>query len=228
MFFTAALLLGMMGMYPLVQQPPGFNVYPYALANQSGYEIVNISVYGKTTLPIGVPNITLVQNYITPNESGVSLNGRAYYLNLNKPVKVAGQNNIYVELVKVNYIPILDTVDFNIYKNTTGNTTSSLATTTAPTTTIPAALSTTTIPSTGVISSAVCKLPLIPAGCDWVSTATAADRCSGHIVCLANSSVTTSITALPNGAGANVQTQISSTINGFLSRIDSFFRSIFG
>jgi hypothetical protein len=103
--------------YPSVIQPLGFTVTPYSNSTQSGYSIVNISTYGKITLPIGNPNITLEQNYITPNESGVTLNGRAYYLTLRKPQRVYGQNGIYVELVKVLYIPSLHMVDFNLYQN---------------------------------------------------------------------------------------------------------------
>ncbi len=143
--------------YPPVPQPLGFTVTPYNNTTQSGYHIINISTYGKTTLPIGNPNITLQQNYIAPNESGVTLNGRPYYLALGKPQKVYGQSGIYVELVRVLYIPRLDMVDFNIYSNVSGilptttatstviATTTSIGTTTIlPTTTTSTSLSTTT------------------------------------------------------------------------------------
>ncbi len=146
--------------YPSVIQPLGFTVTPYNNSTQAGYHVVNISTYGTITLPIGKPNITLQQNYISPNQSGVTLNGRAYYLTVGIPQRVYGQNNIYVELAKILYIPKLNMVDLNLYENasvaeSTTTITSTIATTTSTiyTTTVLPEVDTSTIGSTTATAS---------------------------------------------------------------------------
>ncbi len=161
-----AVLVSIFALLAIVALPHA-QIVPYSNSTQVGYHIINISTYDTSGVVIGIYLENFTQNYITPNESGVTVDGHSYYLNLNTPMPLYDQNSSYIVLVKVNYIPRLHTVDFNIYQlqpvpMTTTTTsvptisTTSIETTTTvlPANTITSASSTTTIAqSLGVIGS---------------------------------------------------------------------------
>ncbi len=131
-------------------------VTPYSNSTQVGFHVVNISTYSVATVFIGADRYNITQNYITPSTSGETVNGHPYYLTLNAPMQISGQNNSYIMLVKVNYIPRQHTVNFNIYQlqppatTTTTSVPSTSTTSVKPTTTI----IDTTLPYTTIASTA--------------------------------------------------------------------------
>ncbi|MGI0100960.1 MAG: hypothetical protein ACREBH_04575 [Candidatus Micrarchaeaceae archaeon] len=64
----------------------------------------------------------------------------------------------------------------------------------------PSSAATTSIP----VQTTVCNLPMIPAGCNWVSTANATAPCAGYVSC-------TNSTGQPNSTAANAS--LNSTAN---------------
>ncbi len=138
---------------------PQFPITPYSNVTQVGYHVLNISTYGYFTAVIGQRSFNTTQNFISPNESGVTINNVSYDLYPGKPVLISGTNDSYVMLVRVNYIPRQHTVNVNIYSlqptiTTTSSTTSSTSTT-APAilTTVPIIAHTTSINQTTTIAA---------------------------------------------------------------------------
>lgn len=126
---------------------PQFPITPYSNSTQVGYHVVNISTYGYFTAVIGSASFNVTQNFISPNESGATVNNVDYNLYVGRPVLIAGTNASYLMLVRINYIPRLHTVNFNIYSLQAQSTTSTIA---ASTTTIVTISSTTTISPTTI------------------------------------------------------------------------------
>lgn len=136
-------------------------IVPYSNTTHLGYKMFNISTDSVTTLIIGNHTLKFTQNYITPSGAGATINNVSYNLTLGQPAAIQGQNGVYLELTRVNYIPRLHTVDLDIYQNVTTTTTIITTTTTiltissttitiAPTTIQPtvSVLPTITIPQT--------------------------------------------------------------------------------
>lgn len=127
-----------------------FPVTPYSNSTQAGFKAINISTYGHFRVVIGPMLYNVTQNFISPNESGVTINNVSYNLFEGSPVGIAGSNTSYVELMKVNYVPRLHSVDFNIYTLQPASTTTTTAVTSLSTTSI---MPTTTLASTSTTTS---------------------------------------------------------------------------
>jgi len=134
-----------------------FQVVPYSTQTQLGYHIINITTYGTDTVAIGDNEFTFKQNFITPNESGLTVNNHSYTLYVGQPIQLIDVNNSYALLVQVNYIPIEHTVDYNIYENNTppSTTTTSTSSTTSTSTSILPPVPTTTLNYTTTTNSSV-------------------------------------------------------------------------
>ncbi|MCL4379601.1 MAG: hypothetical protein M1160_01215 [Candidatus Marsarchaeota archaeon] len=138
---------------------PQFPVTPYSNATQVGYHVVNISTYGYFDAVIGQRSFNTTQNFISPNESGVTINNVSYDLYPGKPVLIVGTNNSYMMLVRVNYIPRQHTVNFNIYSlqptttTTTSTTSSQSSTVLTVLTTVPTTALTTSVNQTTTIAA---------------------------------------------------------------------------
>ncbi len=147
----AVLLMGLAG----VASAQVFNITPYSNSTQVGYHVTNSSTSDSDSIYINGEYLYFVQNFITPNESGVTVDNTSYYLYLNRPVALVQGNNSYLVLYQINYIPRLHTADFNIYENQPPSTTTTTATTTS-TTMVPTTSKTTTIlPTTATSTAAV-------------------------------------------------------------------------
>ncbi len=95
---------------------PGVGVVPYGNQTQLGYHVLNITTYGKAQVAINNTIFNMTQNYISPNQSGVTVNKHSYYLNIMQPIELLNYTNVFVELISISYTPIEHTVDFNIYE----------------------------------------------------------------------------------------------------------------
>ena len=153
----AIVALTMMALLPSVLYAglPQFPITPYSNASQFGYHVINISTYGYFTATIGSHVFNTTQNYISPNEAGVTINNVSYNLYPGKPVPIVNENGSYVMLVKVNYIPRLHNVNLNIYslQPTTTTTISTTSVSTTSTTTAPPTTTLYTAPSTSTVST---------------------------------------------------------------------------
>ena len=183
-------------------------IIPYSNITQLGYHLMNMSTYSVTTLTIGNHTLKYTQNYITPSTAGVTINNVSYSLNASQTIALSGNNGVYIALVKVNYIPRLHTVDLNIYQKVTTTTT-----TIAPTTTI-------------AQSTTICSLPMIPAGCTWISTANATAPCAGHVACPTNTTISATTTQPTTTVQQSPQGGISSLLQRIIAAIRSFFSKL--
>lgn len=141
MNYRAAILFSICATLAVAMLPYA-QVTPYSNSTQVGFHVVNISTDSIVRVVIGTAYYNITQNYITPNESGETVNGHSYDLYSNAPVQLSSQNLSYIMLVKVNYIPRQHTVNFNIYQkqpppSTTTTSVPSTSTTTTPTTSLP-------------------------------------------------------------------------------------------
>ena len=57
---------------------PGVNATPYSSGSQMGYRIDNIYTWGNATMSIGNVGFVVLQNYISPIQSGLTINGTRY------------------------------------------------------------------------------------------------------------------------------------------------------
>ncbi len=71
----------------------------------------NISTGQTLKLNLGNVGYTVVQNFITPNDAGVTVNGDSYTLNPIVPYTINKSTGSYVELAQINYIPIQPSVN---------------------------------------------------------------------------------------------------------------------
>ena len=183
-------------------------IIPYSNITQLGYHLMNMSTYSVTTLTIGNHTLKYTQNYITPTTAGITINNASYGLNVSQTIAVGGESGVYARLIHVNYVPKLHSVNLDVYQKVTTTTT-----TIAPTTTI-------------AQSTTICSLPMIPAGCTWISTANATAPCAGHVACPTNTTISATTTQPTTTVQQSPQGGISSLLQRIIAAIRSFFSKL--
>jgi hypothetical protein len=99
-------------------------------------------------------SLHVTENFISPTDAGISINGTPYTLYLSSPVTIGTGATAYsVDLTNISYLPLQQTI--NLLMCPTGvNSTTAPATTVPPTTTVPATPlaqpNATTIPITSI------------------------------------------------------------------------------
>ena len=72
----------------------------------------NVTTGQMMSFSLGSVAYKVVQNYITPDNVGITINGSSYTLDPNSPKTINSNTGAYVELVKINYLPIQQSVNF--------------------------------------------------------------------------------------------------------------------
>lgn len=126
----------------------------------NGYSVTGVAQLNTFMVNLGQA-FDSTENFISPTDAGVTINGVSYTLTMNQPVEIASNSTAktYLELTNLTYIPLQETINLLFYSvsNVTttvatqanATTTSSAPTTnnTAPGSTLPSANSTTTTSS---------------------------------------------------------------------------------
>ncbi len=116
----------------------GPTVVPFTASNATGYYVYNITTDNSENLVFNGTTIRFLQNFITPNTTGITVDGNSYTLKSGETIRIS--NDTFVVLDSIEYVPILHTANYTVYKTKAAqpaaNTTTSTATTTVPTTTI--------------------------------------------------------------------------------------------
>jgi hypothetical protein len=95
---------------------------PVITITNSNYNVSNIAQLNSFNISPSGTAFKVTDNYITPNSTGVTINGIQYILVLNKSVLIKNTQttNYYARLVAISYVPILQTVNIYFYSNSTG------------------------------------------------------------------------------------------------------------
>ena len=105
---------------------------PFKNSTDQGYNIFNITQDNTVRLQIGTwYNIT--DNFLSPNSTGVSVNGNRYTLQKYMSVLVSSSNGIpvYLSLANISYLPILHSATLVLY-TPSSNSVSTFSTTSVP------------------------------------------------------------------------------------------------
>ncbi|MCL5412838.1 MAG: hypothetical protein M1569_00325, partial [Candidatus Marsarchaeota archaeon] len=138
----------------------------------SGYHLSNMTRDSTQTVNVNGKLITITVNFITPNSTGITLNGVNYTLIVGQMISIS--DPIYVDFNQLTYTPMLHADNFDVFAATLtapANTTTVPATTvtpkntTAPATTVAvttaAAVPTTVMPVSKAASGSLSSLYLI-------------------------------------------------------------------
>ncbi len=122
-------------------------VVPFNTSTEVGVIIYNFSQDNQEYVKIENHTIYVVENFISVNESGVSINGTAYDIPENRTIEINVPMPLYVTLVNISYLPILHTITLKLYatRSVVTSTTTTSSTTTVPPTTIRSTTLSTTI-----------------------------------------------------------------------------------
>ncbi len=116
----------------------GPTVMKFTNSTATGYYVYNITTDNSENLVFNGTTMKLSQNFITPNTTGITVDGKSYTLKSGETLQIS--NGTFVSLDSIEYVPILHTANYTVYKTKAtqpaANTTTSTATTTVPTTTI--------------------------------------------------------------------------------------------
>lgn len=99
---------------------------PVVTKTSNGYSISNIAQLDTFNVTLGAL-INGVENFISPDSAGISLNGTSYTLNVSSPVQIGSNLTAtrFVELTNISYVPLQHTISLDIYSVV--NTTTSIA-----------------------------------------------------------------------------------------------------
>jgi hypothetical protein len=90
----------------------GGNFVPTVKTSGNCTTISNFSQDNSERFTLNNQAFTVVENYINPNSAGVSVNGKAYLLDLNAPQNVLNTSgaDYKITLKSISYLPIVDTI----------------------------------------------------------------------------------------------------------------------
>ena len=90
----------------------GGNLVPTVKTSGNCTTISNFSQDNSERFTLNNQAFTVVENYINPNSAGVSVNGKAYLLDLNAPQNVLNTSgaDYKITLKSISYLPIVDTI----------------------------------------------------------------------------------------------------------------------
>ncbi len=90
----------------------------------------------------------ITQNFVSPSDAGISINGQSYTLNPGVITHVNGTAATYIELINISYLPILQSDNLKIWADVPqGQNQQVVNLTTVPTTTLPVTVASTTVSS---------------------------------------------------------------------------------
>ncbi|MCL5413517.1 MAG: hypothetical protein M1569_03900 [Candidatus Marsarchaeota archaeon] len=120
----------------------------------SGYHLSNMTRDATQTVNINGKLVTITVNFITPNSTGITLNGVNYTLIVGQMISIS--DPIYVDFNQLTYTPMLHADNFDVFAATltapANTTTAPATTTTAPNTTAPATTVVATTAQTTIVS----------------------------------------------------------------------------
>ncbi len=90
---------------------------PVVSNTPNGYNVSNVAQLNTFNVTVCGVKVTVTDNFITPNSTGVTINGASYTLSANRTAQVPGTSCV-VDLKKISYLPIQQTVVISIYNNT--------------------------------------------------------------------------------------------------------------
>ncbi len=94
---------------------------PVITTTNEGSNVSNVAQLNAFNISLNGTTVRVVDNYVNPNSTGITINGIQYLLTLNKPVLIGNTltTNYYAKLVTLSYLPILQTVNISFYSNST-------------------------------------------------------------------------------------------------------------
>ena len=107
---------------------------PTIIATSTGYTVDNLTQDGSFNITLCGSKLGVVDNFITPTGTGLTINNTEYGLNNGTAIQLAGlTNGCNVQLLNISYVPYLHTVQLG-FSNVAPPVQSTTATTTASTT----------------------------------------------------------------------------------------------
>ena len=78
------------------------------------YVIRNVTQLGTFNLALGSERARVVENFISPTQAGISINGASMLLQPNETYSIASMQNSTVSLLNISYLPIEDTIELEM------------------------------------------------------------------------------------------------------------------
>ncbi len=97
------------------------SVISFRTNNEIGYRIFNFTQHNQEKVGInGIP-FTIVENFISPNAAGITVNGASYTLGDGETANLTNYPGYHIGLLNISYLPIIDLVEVEIYQFTIAN-----------------------------------------------------------------------------------------------------------
>ncbi len=92
-------------------------VVKFNTSNETGYKIYNFTQDNQEKVGINGTIFTIVENFISPDQAGISVNGDSYTLSDGEIVSLTGHPGYHLGLLNISYLPIINLVNIEIYES---------------------------------------------------------------------------------------------------------------
>ncbi len=90
---------------------------PIVNTTARGFEIINLSQLNRAVIELNEKVFNITENYITPDYAGITINNANYVIYPNQTIQFDSTaiDNYYLKMTNLTFIPIRDTVSFELY-----------------------------------------------------------------------------------------------------------------